>query len=267
MRVVDDEEHFEEDELERNSIVRFLQRRTETRYETLETGWADMVEEELSAAEGMQSPKSNFADVLRELHRRRAEKDADKRFTAKQTIPTSDMKRRLGANEQVVTDGKLEGQSPNFYHHLSGTYWKQMERKPRYPVNDSLETKMSQNHIHTHPSQTAPYWRRVSVHIDAGQNDTPVDHNDTPVDQSDAPRSETYWRYVVAILDTDPATITTLPGDSHGPDRAVPTPFSSWWAERSFIIKLDLFIFAVAVGLQLHMLGVVKYPYPSSDGS
>jgi hypothetical protein len=211
----------------------------------LKTSWADMVEEELSATEGLQSPKPNFADVLRELHRRRAEEDADKRFKAKQTTPTYDIKRRVGANEQIGTDGRLEDRSPYYYHKLSSTYWRQMERKPRHPVTDSLEAKMSQNHLHTHPSQTAPYWRR-NVHIDADQNDTPVDYDNTPVNQNDAPQSETYWRYVVATLDT---------------------PFSSWWAKRSFIIKLDLFIFALAVSMRLHMLGVLKYPHPLLDGS
>ena len=221
-----------------------------------------MVEEELSAPEGMQSSKPNFAGILRELHRRRME-DANKQFTAKWATQTYDMKRRLGANEQVGTDAKLEGRGPEktlYYKHLSGTNWKQMERKIRHTANDSLESELPQKQIHTHPSQTKNYWRRVSVHINADQEDAPVGKDDTL-------QSEFYWRYVVATLDSDSPTITTPPDDSPSLDRAVPTPVSSWWAKRSFIIKLDILIFAVAVSVQLYMLGVRQDPYPSLDES
>ncbi|KAH3906663.1 hypothetical protein HBI56_229600 [Parastagonospora nodorum] len=260
--LVDNKEHLEGDELERSSIVRFLQGCTERRHETLETSWADMVEEELSAPEGTQSSKSNFANTLRELHRRRVE-DANKQFTAKWATQTYDMKRRLGANEQVGTDAKLEGRGPEktlYYKHLSGTNWKQMERKIRHTANDSLESELPQKQIHTHPSQTKNYWRRVSVHIDADQEDASVGKDDTL-------QSEFYWRYLVATLDNDSPTITTPTDDSPSPDQAVPTPVSSWWAKRSFIIKLDILIFTVAFSMQLYMLGVLQYPYPSLDES
>jgi hypothetical protein len=256
VRIEDNKEHLEGDELDRSSIVRFLQGRTERRHETLETSWADIVEEELSVAESLSSHKSNFADVLRGLHKRRVEEDTNKHFTAKRATRTYHMKRRLGANEQVGTDSKLESRSSEkmpYYHHLSGTNWNQMGRKTRHPVNDSLETEMSQNQIHTHPSQTRNYWRRVSMYIDA--------------DQDDAPQSDFYWRYVVATLDTDYETITTPPDDSRSSDRAFPSPVSSWGAKRSFIIKLDILIFAVAFSMQLYMLGVLQYPYPSLDES